>query len=87
MEELDLDTILTWVSNELLVAQRKFPPFHSLHEGYAVILEEVDELWDEIKRCQPFEFNSQHRNEALQIAAMAIRFILDGQRWTKPTGI
>ena len=28
----------------------KHTPMASAHEGYAVILEELDETWDEIKR-------------------------------------
>jgi len=31
------------VKTELREANRKNPPFHSLHEGYAVLLEEIDE--------------------------------------------
>lgn len=34
-------------------ARQKHAPMHSPHEGYAVLLEEVDELWDEVKRWQP----------------------------------
>ncbi len=56
-------------------ASRKFAPFNSPHEGYAVILEELDELWDEIKqKSQPRE---RMREEAIQIGAMAIRFVQD----------
>lgn len=47
-------------------------PFKNAHEGYAVLLEEVDELWDEIKHGQDKEMMCA---EAIQIAAMAIRFI------------
>ena len=36
------------VEKELTVANIKFPPFHSAHEGYAVILEEVDELLESV---------------------------------------
>lgn len=32
------------VQKELQAANEKFPLFHSTHEGYAVLLEEVDEL-------------------------------------------
>lgn len=32
------------VDLELEAANRENPPFHSAHEGYAVILEEVDEV-------------------------------------------
>jgi len=61
------------VLRELERAQRKFPAFHSSHEGYAVLKEEVDELWDAVKSN-----NVTHAKvEAIQVAAMAIRFILE----------
>jgi hypothetical protein len=55
-------------------ASARYSPFHSAHEGYAVLKEEMDELWDEIKKDQsPFEM----KQEAIQVAAMAVRFIYD----------
>ncbi len=30
-------------------ATKKFGAFNSTHEGYAVIAEELDELWDDVK--------------------------------------
>lgn len=61
------------VLDELAAAQAKFGNFRSAHEGYAIILEELDEMWDEIKR------NSVDRSieEAIQVAAMALRYIID----------
>lgn len=65
------------LKTELKGAMINFPKFNSSHEGYAVIKEEVDELWDEIKNNKkPGTIERQHK-EALQIAAMAIRFIFD----------
>lgn len=60
---------------ELERARDKFPPIHSLHEGYAVLKEEVDELWDEIKS----KTVDQERvfEELVQIAAMAQRIAED----------
>jgi hypothetical protein len=52
-----------------------WPPLNSRHEGYAVIKEELEELWIEIKRREPDL--SILRKEAVQVAAMALRFILD----------
>lgn len=46
--------------------------FRSTHEGYAVIQEEVEELWDEVKNDN---YNECY-NEAVQIGAMALKFIL-----------
>ena len=40
---------LTLAARELATAQHAFPPFRSPHEGYAILLEELDELWLEIK--------------------------------------
>ncbi len=67
------------VEEELGRTMRKFPPFASYHEGYAVVLEELDELWAEVKR-NPKERtqNEDHlRTEAIQVAAMAMRFLID----------
>lgn len=36
------------VDKELAAANERFPQFHSAHEGYAVIQEEVDELKEDM---------------------------------------
>ena len=70
---LAVDLAFSLVHDEFIRATRKFPKFNSAHEGYAVILEKLDELWNEVK--------ANHRpeavKEAVQVAAMAVRFILD----------
>ena len=38
------------VGKELAAANERFPQFHSQHEGYAVIQEEVDELKEDVNR-------------------------------------
>ena len=38
------------VDKELAAANERFPQFHSQHEGYAVIQEEVDELKEDMDR-------------------------------------
>lgn len=40
------------VQIELDSSNEKFPPFHSTHEGYSVILEEVCELRDEMGKLR-----------------------------------
>lgn len=68
------DDVLGLVAAELERAYAKFPkPQNSLHEGYAVLLEEVDELWDDIKA----NHHPEAITEALQVAAMAVRLIID----------
>lgn len=48
--------------------------FRSGHEGYAVLLEEVDELWDEIKNDN--SGGVEARTEAIQVAAMAVKYAI-----------
>jgi len=63
------------IADELDRARNFHPDYHSAHEGYAVILEELDELWDEVKKKAASK--GRMREEALQVAVTAIRFIQD----------
>jgi hypothetical protein len=63
------------VTDELTRACVSFDPMASPHEGYAVILEELDELWQHVKANTGR--SAAARDEAIQIAAMAMRYVLD----------
>ena len=63
------------IFNEFAFASHKFSKFNSTHEGYAVILEELDELWDTIKNKN--KTPSEMEEEAIQVGAMALRFLVD----------
>lgn len=66
------------ILDELQRASIQYPSFHSSHEGYAIIKEELDELWAVVKLKQSTPGrSSQMYSEAKQVAAMAIRFMLD----------
>lgn len=58
-------------------AAEQWPPFNSAHEAYAVLAEEVDELWDEVKVNQRRRDVGKMRAECVQVAAMALRFAHD----------
>ena len=51
--------------------------FHSAYEGYAVIAEELDELWEEVKKKAKDRDVADLRKEAMQVAAMGLRFMVD----------
>lgn len=68
-------------AQEYLRARQNHAPMRGAHEGYAVLLEEVDELWDLVK-LNPDKIEggeewrkAKMRKEAIQIAAMALAFI------------
>ena len=66
------------IYEEFVRASSKFPAFASEHEGYAIILEEVDELWEAIKLNQ--KNPKRHimcRKESIQVGAMILRFLYD----------
>jgi hypothetical protein len=72
-----IDSLTFDVKSELSVALLKFPPMNSAHEGYAVIKEELDELWHEIKNDKAEGQKERMRNEAIQLTAMCFRFLND----------
>lgn len=70
-------TLLAELSEEIRQATTNWPPMNSAHEGYAVLLEELDELWDHVKTNQKRRDLKAMRKEAIQVAAMAVRFAHD----------
>lgn len=70
---LALDEALWLIREEVIRAacQHGARPFASPHEGYGVILEEVDEFWDEVKANNP----AAALKEVTQVGAMAAYYI------------
>ena len=62
---------------ELNNAESKFPPYHSYHEAYAVILEELDEFWEIVRQQDNDRDPINARKELLQIAVTAWRAAKD----------
>lgn len=66
------------IREELERAFAAYPPFNSAHEGWAIIKEELDELWEVVREKQRHPGRpARLRREATQVAAMAIRFLLE----------
>lgn len=76
--DADRNKIFNEIAVELAKAENAFPPFHSAHEGWAIIKEELDELWEVVRLNQATPLRSLNlRKECIQVAAMAIRFLVD----------
>jgi hypothetical protein len=58
---------------ELKSAREKNAPLNSAHEGYSVILEELDEFWEEVRKKRSQRDPLRMLGELVQIAAMAQR--------------
>jgi hypothetical protein len=74
---MNRDELLEIIEEEVIRAKGLYPTFNSTHEGYAVIFEEIDELWDLVRKNKGIDGDLRMKNECIQIAAMAIRFIED----------
>jgi glutamyl-tRNA reductase len=69
-----LDSIgIAAVAAELVHARSLHAPMNSAHEAYSVILEELEEFWEEVKKKRQSRDPEKMRRELIQIAAMAIR--------------
>ncbi len=74
-EDVDMRRTLDEIGRELARATSIHGPFASAHEGISVIREEFEELWDEVKKRKPDL--KKMRAEAIQVGAMAARFVGD----------
>jgi len=80
-KKIDMDLVAKYqiaIEEEFVKATRRYGEFNSDHEGFAVLREEVDELWDSVKLKQTHpERNILMEKEAIQVGAMALRFLHD----------
>ena len=73
-DENRLSQILEEVREEVERAHSKYGKFNSLHEAYAVLLEESEEFWETLRRKEPA---GRSREEAIQVAAAVVAMIQD----------
>jgi hypothetical protein len=72
-EDSRLFYIFEEIRAELICAESHGSTFHSLHEAFAVIAEEVDELWDITRMKRKNRDPEEIHKDLIQIAAMAIK--------------
>lgn len=69
--------VLNIVAEELSRACKLHNGMNSAHEAYSVILEELDEFWEEVRKKREYRSAETMKKELVQIAAMACRAIVD----------
>ena len=72
-----MNQLLWAITDELTTAILKHQSMNSAHEAYAVILEELEEFWEEVKKKRENRSPDRMRMELIQIAAMACRTVID----------
>jgi len=67
---------IAWVLREIDFATRKFGEYRSVHEGYAIIREELEhELWEHV--CKNTGTTDAAFEEAIQVAATALKYVIN----------
>lgn len=71
-----LEAAVNDIYHEYCKSMQEYGNFLSLHDGYGILLEEKDELWDEIKRKPKDLSLLDVYKEAKHVAAMALKMML-----------
>ena len=69
------DDIFAEIDAEVRRAERHGDKFANAHEAYAVILEELDEVWEIVRQRKHDRSAHEFKKELVQVAAMAIKAI------------
>lgn len=82
--DMPLEIVARDMLAELERARRRFGVFNSAHEGYAVVLEELEELWEAVRAYRKegpgfvaAGLRKRIGEEAIQVGAMALRLLSD----------
>ena len=70
---LIIEDVARLAITEAIESQEEWGGFNSFHEGMAVLDEEREELWDECKIRQPERDRIKIQEEAIQVAAQALK--------------
>jgi len=66
------------VGKELALSYEQFPAFHSPHEGYAVLLEEIEEAVEQLEIIQSY---TPYLWEHIKLNFYDVEKYLDGMEW------
>ncbi len=74
---ISIDTVARGIREEIERDRGRFAVFNSAHEGYAVLVERFDELWEEIKADNNGDRAKMIAEEATRIGAIGLRLLVD----------
>lgn len=77
VEDDPLAELLDDVADELRRAEATHPPLNSAHKAYAVILEGLEEYWEQVRLKREERDSEQMRAELIRTAAMCVRAVRD----------
>ena len=77
LKEDRINRILLAVKQELFKGMQLHQAYNSVHEAYSVILEELDEFWDEVRKKRQDRSQALMSRELIQVAATSLRTIFD----------
>ena len=72
----ELNDVLNELAAQLKKNAEKFPPFHNAHDGYAHLLEEVDELKAHVWTNEKHRNLRDMRKEAIDVASVALQIAM-----------
>lgn len=70
---VDMKPFVRLVDQELESARQKYHPHPTIEHSYAVLREELEEIWEEVRRKTPNRRPDHLLKELVQLAAMAQR--------------
>ena len=70
------DRLLAEVDDEISRSLALHGGYNSHHEAYAVILEELDEYWEEVRKKTADRRPSDMKKELVQVAACAVKAVM-----------
>jgi hypothetical protein len=75
--EKSVEEIVQYVLREVASSSMDNPPMRTLHEGFGVLIEEVDEFWEEVRKKRNARDIEKIRKELIQVAAVAVKIVRD----------
>lgn len=70
---MELYELIPLLQNEIAFGHALYGSYHNSHEHHSVLLEEVEEWWDAVKR----NTDGKEMYELIQVAAVALRYVME----------